>query len=82
MKKRLACAGVVLLCVLAIRASAEPAVTVYDVDSLEALERQLLDTTVSNRPDFDVSMTPQPLAATPVTSWQPQDSNVYVTLRD
>lgn len=78
------CLASVLVAVLACAASARAAsgVTVYDVDSIEALERQLLDVTLSNRPDFEATLAPAALATSVTAAWQPLDSNIYVTLRD
>lgn len=78
------CLASALVAVLAFAASARAAsgVTVYDVDSIEALERQLLDVTLSNRPDFEATLAPAALATSVTPAWQPLDSNVYVTLRD
>ena len=81
MNFRLACALVAVLSIVA-SVRSESGVTVYDVDALEELERQLLAFTQTNRPQFDAALASPPFVPPAPPSWHPVDSNVYVTLRD
>ncbi|MCX7848434.1 MAG: TolC family protein [bacterium] len=57
-------------------------ITVYDAETIEAREQQLLESTVSNLPDVRAEVVRAVSYPALAPAWQPLDSNVYITLRE